>query len=109
MAAISILSEDRLSIEEARLLLGTGGKPCDYSRVYRAIMEGDLLPNGQRHRLEAARFGRRWVTSKQAIERFVEAMTTAWIDDAGAPLVRPSARRAKELADVNAQLDSIGI
>ena len=107
MSAIRILDEDRLSLEEVRPLLGTGGKPCDFTTVYRAVTKGNLLPNGEKLRLEAVRISGQWVTSRQALVRYVEAMTAAWTSETGERLTMPSKTnkaRARELARVDAEL-----
>lgn len=113
MSHIQILDEDRLSLGEARSVLGTNGKPCDFATVYRAVMRGHLLPSGERLRLEAIRVGGEWQTSRQAIARYVEAMTAGWLDPgSGAPLVMPSkasARRRREIERAQSEAAAIGI
>jgi hypothetical protein len=113
MSAIRILDEDRLSLEEVRPLLGTGGKPCDFTTVYRAVTKGNLLPSGEKLRLEAVRISGQWVTSREAIVRYVEAMTLAWTNnETGERLTMPSKtnkRRSQELAKVDAELAAAGI
>jgi hypothetical protein len=69
------------------------------------VRDGVRLPTGQILRLEAVRIAGHWVTSVQALERFVAAQTEAHRPDPGqhsqAPPVRtPTARRrASERAE----------
>jgi hypothetical protein len=110
MSVARILDEDKLSLEEARPLLGTGGKPCDFATIYRAVTAGHLLPNGERLKLEAARIGGKWVTSRLAIERYVIAMTAGWTDDeSGSPTVATKREKSRRLADAEAALAARGI
>ncbi len=46
------------------------GRPVHYSSLIRAVTKG---VNG--HKLEAARIGKRWVTSVEAIQRWAERQT----------------------------------
>lgn len=68
-----ILTEDVVTLTEAADLIGeaTGQRP-DRTTVYRWIMRGI---NGQR--LEGARIGNPFVTSKQALNRYFEAIAPA--------------------------------
>jgi hypothetical protein len=112
MSVIRILDEEKLSLEEARPVMGTGGKPCDFTTVYRAVTKGNLLPNGQRLRLEAVRISGQWVTSREAIGRYVLAMTLGWTNETGERLTMPSKTnkaRARELAKVDRELSAAGI
>jgi hypothetical protein len=51
------------------------GKPVHPSTPLRWVLDGVKTPDGRRVKLEACRCGGRWVTSKAAFLRFVEAQT----------------------------------
>jgi hypothetical protein len=109
MSVIRILDEEKLGLEEARPVMGTGGKLADFTTVYRAVTKGNLLPNGQRLCLEAVRISGQWVTSREAIGHYVEAMTLGWTNETGERLTMPSKSRANELARVDAEPAAVGI
>jgi hypothetical protein len=50
------------------------------SGVLRWVLKGARSPSGQQIRLEAIRLGGRWVTSRQAIQRFAEALTPTFAE-----------------------------
>ncbi len=110
MSRPRILDEDKLTLEEARAELGTSGTPCNFSTVYNAVTKGSQLPDDSRLPLEAVRVGGRWITSKQAIERFVTALTEAWSGRAtGAPTVTTKKELSRRLEKANAELTAMGI
>jgi hypothetical protein len=51
--------------------------PTNPSTIWRWITSGVALPDGTRIRMEAVRCGNRWLTSAEALARFVEAQTVA--------------------------------
>jgi hypothetical protein len=110
MSRRSILDEQRVNLQDARPLLGTTRKPADFSTVWRAVTRGTIQPDGTRLKLDAVRIGGQWITSVEAIVRYVMALTAAFtgeeIEDAAGP---PSKRRAKELAHVDRELNAKGI
>ncbi len=110
MSRPRILDEDRLTLEEARAHFGTNGTPCDFTTVYHAVTKGSALPDGSKERLEAVRLAGRWITSKQAIERFVVALTEAWSDRASdVPTVPTKNENNRRLAKADAELTALGI
>lgn len=68
----AVLTEDVLTIPQARTELQelTGIRP-DKSTITRWILRGS-----QGVRLEAIKLGRNWITSKQALTRFIVARTS---------------------------------
>lgn len=68
----SVLTEDVLTVPQARTELQelTGIRP-DKSTMTRWILKGS-----QGVRLEAVKLGRNWITSRQALTRFIVARTT---------------------------------
>jgi hypothetical protein len=108
-----ILTETRLSLTQAaRLLPGTrGSEHPDPATLNRWILRGVRNPRGgARIKLEAVRLGSAWWTSREAVDRFVAALTVA--AGADSPLKTPAAQRRqreRELAEIDRQLDAIGI
>ena len=110
MSRPRILDEDKRTLEEARAELGTSGTPCNFSTAYNLVSKGCHLPDGTRLPLEAVRVGGRWITSKQAIERFVVALTEAWSGRApGAPTITTKQERSRRLEQADAELTAMRI
>jgi hypothetical protein len=84
------------------------GKPVTLSCLIRWVTSGVRSPSGQRIRLEAARLSGRWVTTPQAIARFLEAQTPQ-LDDSSEH--RPAGRNARQRASERAanELERLGI
>jgi hypothetical protein len=110
MSRRTILDEQRVNLQDARPFLGTARKPADFSTVWRAVTRGTVQPDGTRLKLDAVRIGGQWITSVEAIERYVMALTAAWTGEDVEPAVpSPSKRRARELAGVDSKLKAAGI
>ena len=97
-----ILSGDSLALSAAARLLPAHRGPgrASASTVWRWIRTGTRTLDGQVVRLEAARVGGRWLTSRAALARFAAALTEAAETDPTptTPPARPPAasRRAAE-------------
>ena len=102
-----ILSEQQIGVQSAARLLraGRGGRPTRPATLTRWISTGAAGPGGGRVKLEAVRVGSRWVTSRGAVARFVEALTPATAD--GPMLRTPSARR-RSSEEAEAELIAAG-
>jgi hypothetical protein len=103
-----ILDEHRISLHETTRLLGTDGRPTHLSTALRAITRGVKSTTGARVRLEALRVGGRWVTSREAVERFIMKLTGAALGESEAPVIQSSAQREHELARVDRELAVAG-
>src|SRR4030088_923514 len=79
---------------------GRGGKQPHISFFIRKFQTGEI---------EALRFGSRWVTSVEAIERWLSRQTAEALGQPAPPPARTSAARQRHLANVEKQLDVIGI
>lgn len=74
------------------------------STIFRWLSRGVRAASGDRVRLEAVRLGGRWVTSSEALARFVRRLTSP---DAGLIAVaRPPSPHADRVA---AELDRLGL
>ena len=99
---LSISSETTLSLSQAARLLPPGrrGRPVSLSCLLRWVLDGVPGPDGQRVRLEAVRLGARWVTSREALQRFAERLTPQPSTSPPQPPRTPSQRQqASERAD----------
>jgi hypothetical protein len=94
---IDLSSEATLGLQEAAKILPPFrlGRPVSYPSVLRWIIQGAKSLDGRVVRLEAVRVGSRWVTSKEALQRFAERLTAATTDSQLSPDTathRPKAR-----------------
>jgi hypothetical protein len=106
-----ILDEHKIDLHETTRLLGTNGKPTHLSTALRAITKGIKSPLGDRVFLEALRLGGRWITSREAVERFTARLTAAALGDTsnvGAPPNRTTRQRQRELDRVDRELTQAG-
>jgi hypothetical protein len=107
---IDLTNESLISLPEAARLLPAGrrGRPVSLSCILRWVLSGVRLPSGKAVRLEAVRLGGRWLTSREALQRFAEAQTPRLEDNASESTRSPRSRqRASERAA--AELEAAGI
>jgi hypothetical protein len=103
-------TEKPIPLAEATKLIPPGrqGKRTHLSTLLRWILSGARNPAGDRVRLQAVRIGGRWMTSRESLQRFAEALTPLTDQPTPATPRTPTARqRASERAA--AELDRIGI
>jgi hypothetical protein len=107
---VSITSESPLSLSQATHLLPLSrqGRPVTLGCILRWILHGAKGPDGQRVRLEAIRLGGRWITSREALQRFAEALTPRLSNDP-APRSRTPRRRQKASGRAASELEKLGI
>jgi hypothetical protein len=82
-------------------------RPVTLSCLVRWVTEGVRGPSGQRVRLEAARCAGKWMTTPQAIARFIACQTPDL--PAQPPLSRTAATRQCALEQAAAQFQKIWI
>jgi hypothetical protein len=72
-----LLSEGLIPVGSLPSILpaSRSGRPLARAAVWRWISKGLPGPDGMRVRLEAVRLGRRWMTSRQALARFMARTT----------------------------------
>jgi hypothetical protein len=107
---IDLAAESTLSLAAAARTFppGRGGRPTSLSCVLRWVLTGCRAPDGSLVRLEAVRLGGRWVTSREAIQRFADRLTPLFaVEPALAP--RASARRQRASERAARELDRAGI
>ncbi len=90
-----LLAENMIGLGTAarRQPPGQGERPVHPGTVGRWIADGARTADGRRVRLEAVRCGSKWVTSVEALEMFLAALTPA-LDSARAPRSPAERRRA---------------
>src|SRR5262249_40842843 len=111
---IRIDEEQAITSREAAKLYGSSrdGRPTHASTIVRHILKGTKLPSGEVVRLEGGKIGKKWITTRQAVQRYVDTLTRvalAETEPADAPTPAISPRRQRELARVDAALDAAGI
>lgn len=104
-----ILNETVISIKAAAAQFpGRGpGKKLAFSTIWRWIFTGVRAADGQVVRLEAARLGARWVTSREAILRFSARLTQSTEDEP--PAIRTPAARKRDSDCAAKALKDMGI
>jgi hypothetical protein len=101
---LDLASETPLTLEQAAATVppSRGAKRCALSTLLRWVLQGVRGPGGMRVRLEAVRLGGRWLTSREALQRFTERLTPE--PQAALPMRTPGQRRrAAERAAVRLQ------
>jgi hypothetical protein len=107
---LDITRESTLSLAQAANLLppGRGGAQPTLGCVLRWILKGAKSPSGEPVRLEAIRLGGRWLTSREALQRFAERLTPSLDGEPpAAPRTVGQRRRACERAA--RELEKLGI
>jgi hypothetical protein len=107
---IDLTTEDPLPLAAAVKLVPPArmGKRTHFSTVLRWILTGCKAPDGTVVKLDAVRLGNRWMTSRQAIQRFALALTPRQnTEPALAP--RSPGRRQRAHERAAKELESAGI
>jgi hypothetical protein len=109
-ASTPLTAESLMSLAQAARQLPPGrrGRPVGLSCVLRWVLHGVPGPDGRRVRLEAVRLGGRWVTSREAIQRFAERLTPL-VEGAPAAASRTPERRRRASERAAAKLEHLGI
>ena len=105
---IDLTTESTLSLTQAAKLLPPSrrGRPVSLGCFLRWVLDGMKTPQGV-IRLEAIRLGGRWLTSKEALQRFAEALTPRL--DCRPQTPRSGGRRQRESERAAKQLQQLGI
>jgi hypothetical protein len=107
---IDISTESTLSLRDAAKLLPPGrlGRPVSFQCLLRWVLDGARGPDGRLVRLEAIRLGGRYITSREALQRFGESLTPGASDrPVSSPRTPRQRRRAAERAE--RELEQMGI
>jgi hypothetical protein len=107
---IDLSTEAVLSLAEAAKLLPSArlGRPVSFACILRWILNGTKSPDGRIVKLEALRLGSRWVTSREALQRFAERLTPPMESEPTATPRTPGHRR-RVLERTARDLEKLGI
>jgi hypothetical protein len=106
---IDLSTETVFSLREAAKVLPPArrGRPVSFQCVLRWVLDGTRAADGQLIKLEALRLGARWVTSRQALQRFAEALTPQASGNQVPTRTPRQRRKAAEKAE--RELEQLGI
>jgi hypothetical protein len=107
---LDITAESTITLTQATALLppGRGGARPTLGCLLRWVLHGSRCPSGERVRLEAVRLGGRWVTSREALQRFAERLTPRMDDEPPAP-PRTANQRRRESERAAQELERMGV
>jgi len=107
---IDVATEKVMSLAAATRIVppGRNGKRTHISTLVRWIQRGARGPAGDRIRLEAVRLGGRWLTSQEALQRFMERLTPA-LEPGQMAQPRTPAERLRSSERAGAELARLGI
>lgn len=106
---IEVFQEEVVGLGQAagRLRKTAKGKRVCTSTLYRWAQRGLVGIDGRRYRLETVKVGRRTCTSIEALQRFLDNLSSEPPVDAREP--RSSKRRLRQIQRANEELDRAGI
>ena len=106
----NISTEAPLPLAAAARLVppGRNGKRCHLSTILRWILTGAKAPDGSRVKLEGLRIGNRWMTSREALQRFAARLTPR-LDSTAPAGARTPARRRRDSERAAAELERVGM
>jgi Protein of unknown function (DUF1580) len=107
---IDLVNEQRIGLREGTKFYPSfrEGRPTHISTLVRHITKGIRLANGNVVRLEGARLGGRWITSVEAVQRFMERLTAGALGDASSDSILPistTKQRRRQLDRADRALD----
>jgi hypothetical protein len=107
---LDLISEKALPLAEACRIVppARDGKKTHLSTILRWILRGAKSPTGEMVKLEALRIGSRWVTSREAIQRFAERLTPR-LDGQTAPAPHTPTQRQRAADRAAKELEKAGI
>jgi hypothetical protein len=108
---IDLSHETPISLNDAAKLIPPArrGKRTHLSTILRWILTGAEAPDGTAVRLEGIRLGSRWMTSREAIQRFAERLTPQCADTPAALPPRTSTARRKAGEQAGRDLEQLGV
>jgi hypothetical protein len=107
---INLATETLLSLTDGTRLIPPArrGQKCHLSTLLRWILKGARAPDGTLVKLEAIRLGGRWMTAREAIQRFAERLTPR-LDPEPGPTARTDSARRQAAARAAAELERRGV
>jgi hypothetical protein len=110
VTVIDFTAEEPLSLAAAAKLVPPArrGKRCHLSTILRWIIKGSKAPDGTVVRLEACRLGGRWLTSREALQRFSDQLTPR-LDAEALTVPRSPGKRRRASDRAAAELEGLGL
>jgi hypothetical protein len=107
---IDLSTEHPLSLIEACRLVppARGGRRTHISTLLRWITRGVVTADGRRVRLRACRLGSRWITSRESITEYMQALTPP-LDAEPTATPRTPGKRQRAAEAAGKQLEKVGI
>jgi Protein of unknown function (DUF1580) len=107
---IDLTAEKPIPLAAAATLIppARNGKKTHLSTILRWILRGSKAPDGTLVKLEAVRLGGRWLTSREALQRFSAKLTPSTDAEAPAP-PRTPAMQSRASSRAAAELERIGV
>jgi hypothetical protein len=104
---LDLTAETPVPLKDACRLIPPGrqGKKTHLSTLLRWILQGARSPSGERVKLDAVRLGSRWMTSREALQRFAERLTPQ-LNDPPAPAPRTPIARCRAAEQAGKRLDA---
>jgi hypothetical protein len=108
---LDLTTEKALPLAEACRIVppARSGKKTHLSTVLRWILKGAKSPTGEMVKLEALRIGSRWVTSREALQRFAERLTPSPNGQSAPHPPRTPTQRQRAADRAAQELDRLGI
>jgi hypothetical protein len=97
-----------LSAATALVPAARNGKRTHLSTLLRWILTGARAPSGELVRLEAVRLGGRWMTSREALQRFAERLTPQ-LPAPSQPMPSTAGQRRRAADAAERELDRLGL
>src|SRR5262249_14589463 len=107
---LDVTTESTITLVQAAAMLppGRNGARPTLGCLVRWILCGAKSPTGERVRLEAVRVGARWITSREALNRFAQRLTPQ-LDGEAPAAPRTSGERRKASERAARELEQMGI
>ena len=107
---INLATETLVALAEGTRLIppARNGRRCHLSTLLRWIQKGARAPDGTLVRLEAIRLGGRWMTTREALQRFAERLTPRLGSEAR-PTMCADADRRQAAARAALELERRGV
>jgi hypothetical protein len=107
---IDLTAERPIPLAEAAEIVppARSGKRTHFTTLLRWVLKGAKAPDGTLVRLEALRVGGRWMTSREALQRFALALTPR-LDAGDRPAPRTPGQRRRDDARAAKELERGGL
>jgi Protein of unknown function (DUF1580) len=106
---LDLTVENPISLAEVCRIVppGHSGRRTHLSTVLRWVLTGARSPSGELVQLEALRIGGRWMSTREALQRFAERLTPTI--NRSSVETRTVSRRQRESERAGQELEALGI